>query len=131
MTTRKTLEILLASAGHVSLDLPGSDQGNTSLLEQIGSEQQASPETAFRERSMQIKIEHMISALPSREAEIIRMYFGLNGSAPQTLKQLAAHYRVTRERMRQIKERALMRLRRQPSQPYRQRLAASPTAQFS
>ena len=131
MTTRKTLEILLASAGHVSLDMPGSDQGNSNLLDQIGSEQQASPETALREKSMQIKIDHMISSLPSREAEIIRMYFGLNGSAPQTLKQLAARYRVTRERMRQIKERALMRLRRQPSLSHRQRLLAAPSAQFS
>ncbi|MGH7496928.1 MAG: sigma-70 family RNA polymerase sigma factor [bacterium] len=131
MTTRKTLEILLASAGHVSLDMPGPDQGNASLLDQLGSEQQSSPETALRERSMQVKIEHMISTLPSREAEIIRMYFGLNGGAPQTLKQLAARYRVTRERMRQIKERALMRLRRQPSLPHRQRLVASPSVQFS
>jgi RNA polymerase primary sigma factor len=131
MTTRKTLEILLASAGHVSLDMPGADQGNSSLLDQLGSEQQAAPEPALRERSMQIKVDHMVSTLPSREAEIIRMYFGLNGSAPQTLKQLAARYRVTRERMRQIKERALMRLRRQPSLPHRTRLAASPSAQFS
>ena len=131
MTPRKITEILLASGSHVSLDTPDPEQQSNSLLEQLDSDHHSALEAAQLERSMQTKVDNMISTLPSREAEIIRMYFGLNGSAPQTLKQLAVRYRVTHERMRQIKERALMRLRRRPAQPPRRRLPAGPTVQYS
>ena len=57
------------------------------------------------------QIEDALSGLVKREAEIIRLYFGLKGEEPMTLDQIGARFRLTRERVRQIKEKALLRLR--------------------
>jgi RNA polymerase primary sigma factor len=57
----------------------------------------------------------MISALAPREAEVVSMYFGLDGNTPLTLEQIGEHLHLTRERVRQIKEQALRRLRRRAS----------------
>lgn len=108
MTAPKALEVLMASAPHISLDMNGAAEEDATLLGQHDV-----VEIPWLDRSSHNEVHGMISALPPREAEIIRLYFGLNGDSPLTLEQLALRYRVTRERMRQIKERALMRLRRQ------------------
>ncbi len=128
MTTFKALDVLMTSAPHISLDMNGAAEENTTMSAQLVGDQHASPEILLLEKSLHQEVHVMISSLPSREAEIIRMYFGLNGELPQTLEQLALHYNVTLERMRQIKERALMRLRRQSLREHRGGLAASAAA---
>ena len=61
--------------------------------------------------SLQVEIEKILSTLKPREAAIIRLYFGLEGDRPLTLEEIGEHFRLTRERVRQIKEKALRRLR--------------------
>lgn len=103
---------LTASAFDVSLDATYRDNENQSLLDLLQSDQHTSPDAALLEESLQNEIGQMISTLTGRQADVIKMYFGLEGNDPQTLEQIGERLQLTRERVRQIKEAALKRLRR-------------------
>jgi RNA polymerase primary sigma factor len=115
MTAYQALEALRISTRHVSLDAPYKADESATLLDVLPSDQHTSPDALLLEESMQYEIDKLIATLTPRESEVIRMYFGLGGNSPQTLEQLADRFQLTRERMRQIKERALKRLRRRLS----------------
>ena len=74
-------------------------------------DRQESPETQVMRGCMRGQIDSALDGLVGREAEIIRLYFGLEGEEPMTLDQIGARFALTRERVRQIKEKALHRLR--------------------
>jgi RNA polymerase primary sigma factor len=112
IATYKTVEALADLPHYVSLDAPYIENESTSLLDLLPSDQQDSPDASLLEESLHDEIGQMISRLPAREAEIIRIYFGLEGNHPQTLEQIGQRLNLTRERVRQIKENALLRLRR-------------------
>ena len=59
----------------------------------------------------ELEIEKVLRTLKAREAEIVRLYFGLDGDRPLTLEEIGEYFQLTRERVRQIKEKALRRLR--------------------
>ncbi|MCD4697521.1 MAG: sigma-70 family RNA polymerase sigma factor, partial [Bacteroidales bacterium] len=61
--------------------------------------------------SLKIEIERAISTLTAREADVLRLYFGLNRKVPFSLDEIAEKYELSRERVRQIKERAIRRLK--------------------
>lgn len=115
ITMSEALNALIASTHNVSLDAPCRDDENLNLLNLLESDQHASPDASLLEESQQDEIERLISALTPREAEIVSMYFGLDGGTPLTLEQIGERLQLTRERVRQIKEQALRRLRRQAS----------------
>ena len=77
----------------------------------ISDEGQPSPEQDVLEYAMQKDIDTVLSGLNNREAEVIRLYFGLGQDRPLTLDQIGIRFRLTRERVRQIKELALSKLR--------------------
>jgi RNA polymerase primary sigma factor len=69
------------------------------------------PDRGLMHDSLSIEIERAISTLTQREAEVLRLYFGLGQKTPMSLEEIATKYGLTRERVRQIKERAIRRLK--------------------
>ncbi len=104
-------ETLLSGRSVRSLDATFQEEEDQSLLDVLPDDSQESPEMDVIRDCMRGQIENALSGLVSREAEIIRLYFGLNGEEPMTLDQIGCRFCLTRERVRQIKEKALLRLR--------------------
>jgi RNA polymerase primary sigma factor len=96
---------------HLSLDLPFNNSENNNLLEVIENEHQPPPDADLLGESLKIEIKRALASLTGREAEIMRLYFGLGKQHPQTLEEIGERFNLTRERIRQIKEKALQRLR--------------------
>ncbi len=101
------------SGRHVSMDAPlkEGDDSTSSMYEVLQSDDIPSPESALMNDSLRKEIERSLSTLTSREADVIRLYFGLNGEHPMTLEEIGERFDLTRERVRQIKEKAIRRLK--------------------
>jgi RNA polymerase primary sigma factor len=104
----KTLSI---SQNHVSLDAPLAPGEENRLLDYLPDTQNPGPDAETFERALTQSIEEVLSSLREREAKILRLYFGLDSPEPMTLEEIGAQLGITRERVRQIKEKALSRLR--------------------
>jgi RNA polymerase primary sigma factor len=104
----KTMSI---SQAHISLDAPLSPGEDNKLLDYIADTINPTPDELTFEKALTDAIQESLKALKPRESEILRMYFGLDGSEPRTLEEIGDHLGITRERVRQIKEKALSRLR--------------------
>ena len=111
MSTFEVADVIKTSARHLSLDEPFKEEDGNSLLDVIESDRYSPPDSTLMKESLQVEIEKILTTLKPREAEIIRLYFGLEGDRPLTLEEIGEHFRLTRERVRQIKEKALRRLR--------------------
>ena len=111
MTAFEVADVLNTSARHLSLDEPFKDEDGNNLLDVIESDRYAPPDNMLMQESLQVEIDKVLSTLKPREAEIIKLYFGLDGDRPLTLEEIGEHFQLTRERVRQIKEKALRRLR--------------------
>jgi len=111
MTAYEVADVLKTSARHLSLDEPFKEDEGNSLLDILESDRYAPPDDMLMQESLQVEIDKVLSTLKPREAEIIRLYFGLDGDRPLTLEEIGEHFKLTRERVRQIKEKALRRLR--------------------
>jgi len=97
----------------VSMDAPlkQGDDNKNSLLDIMSNEHDATPDTELMKQSLRYEIERSLSTLSDREAEVIKLYFGINRENSQTLEEIGERLNLTRERVRQIKEKALLRLR--------------------
>jgi RNA polymerase primary sigma factor len=95
----------------VSMDAPFSSSEENSLLDIIENDQQPSPDNELISESLKQEVKSVLSTLPEREAEVIRLYFGLDGEYSMTLEEIGEKFNLTRERVRQIKEKAIRRLR--------------------
>jgi RNA polymerase primary sigma factor len=104
----KTLSI---SQSHLSLDAPLTPGEDNKLLDYLPDTQNAGPDQETFERALTESIEEVLGTLKDREAKILRLYFGLEGQEPMTLEEIGSMMGITRERVRQIKEKALARLR--------------------
>lgn len=102
---------LKISGKPVSMDAPFSSGEENSLLDIIENDQQPSPDNELISESLKQEIKSVLSILPEREAEVIRLYFGLDGEFALTLEEIGEKFNLTRERVRQIKEKAIRRLR--------------------
>jgi RNA polymerase primary sigma factor len=96
---------------HVSMDAPLIQDEDTNLYDVLKSDENTTPEAGLIFDSLRMEIERAISTLTSREADVIRLYFGLNGKHPMTLEEISEQFDLTRERVRQIKEKAIRRLK--------------------
>ncbi|HNI04491.1 MAG TPA: RNA polymerase sigma factor RpoD/SigA [Flavobacteriales bacterium] len=103
----------LSNAGkHVSMDAPlreGDDSGT--MLDVMKSNNLPDPVEELMTDSLRSEIERSLGGLSVREADVIRLYFGLNGNQPHTLEEIGQKFDLTRERVRQIKEKAIRRLK--------------------
>ncbi len=104
----KTLSI---SQSHLSLDAPLTPGEDNKLIDYLPDTQNAGPDEETFERALSESIEEVLSTLKEREAKILRLYYGLDGQEPMTLEEIGSMMGITRERVRQIKEKALARLR--------------------
>ncbi len=102
---------LKASGKHVSMDAPVNSEEEATLLDLLAGETDEIPDNLLITDSLRTEINRILNTLSNREAEIIRMSFGLNGYHPHTLDEIAEKFDLTRERVRQIKEKALRRLK--------------------
>jgi len=98
-------------SSYVSLDAPVPETEDTSMLELIPDREGEEPDEHAQREALRDVLESSLSHLPEREARILKLYFGLDGEEPHTLEQIGAEFSVSRERIRQIKDRALVRLR--------------------
>ncbi|MCF8259503.1 MAG: RNA polymerase sigma factor RpoD/SigA [Melioribacteraceae bacterium] len=98
---------------HISVDAPISpgDDGKNSLLDIMPNEQQSSPDTVLMDDSLRKEIQNSIASLSEKEQTVIKLYFGLESGRSLTLEEIGEILNLTRERVRQIKEKALRRLR--------------------
>lgn len=98
---------------HVSVDAPfaNGDDNKNSLLDVMPNDTQPTPDHKLLEDSLKTEIESALSTLTEREAQVIRLSFGLNEEHSHTLEEIGEKFNLTRERVRQIKEKALVRLR--------------------
>jgi len=95
----------------ISVDAPFSLGDENSLLDVIQNDEMPSPDNELISESLKTEVKNVLAILPDREAEIIKLYFGLDGENPLTLEEIGDKFNLTRERVRQIKEKAIRRLR--------------------
>jgi RNA polymerase primary sigma factor len=111
LTEGEVSDTLKISNSHLSLDAPFSSSEDNSLIDILEDEMQPAPDESLLSESLRVEIEKALDTLTPREAEVINLYFGLNHEKPLTLEEIGARFSLTRERVRQIKEKAIRRLR--------------------
>jgi len=111
ITEEEVAKTMSISQTHLSLDAPLTPGEDNKLLDYLPDTQNLQPDEVTFEKALTEAIEESLSHLKEREAKILRLYFGLDGGEPMTLEQIGSLLRITRERVRQIKEKALSRLR--------------------
>lgn len=112
ITVDEVKDALKNSGRHLSMDAPILDGEESDMYEVIYNEDDTNtPENSLLYDSLKNEIERTIATLPTREAEVIVHYFGLNGFQPHTLEEIGEKLSLTRERARQIKERGLRHLK--------------------
>ncbi|MFP4025049.1 MAG: RNA polymerase sigma factor RpoD/SigA [Thiohalospira sp.] len=104
-------DAMRSSGRHVSMDAPLTDGEEGDMYEVLLSDESPSPDGKLLNDSLRKEIERALSSLTEREANIIKLYFGLNGKHPYTLEEIGEEFNLTRERVRQIKEKAIKRLK--------------------
>src|SRR5688572_31206316 len=102
---------LAISQTHLSLDAPLTPGEDNRLLDYLADQFAAGPDDETYERALTNTIEEALGTLKEREGKVLRLYFGLDGQDPMTLEEIGSLLGITRERVRQIKEKALVRLR--------------------
>ncbi len=95
----------------VRLDAPLDPEGDRSLIERFIADDQGDAEEAAMDNFLSEEIETALRTLPPRDAKVLRLYFGLDGGREHTLEEIGGMLGVTRERVRQLRDRALKRLR--------------------
>ena len=106
-------EALSSSAFHISLDQPIQRSEDGTMKEIIHNPDSKMPDRDLVKESLRQEIRRVLKSLAPREEKIIKMYFGVDYERPYTLEEIGERLKLTRERVRQIKERALVRLRHQ------------------
>ncbi len=100
----------LESAKHLSLDSPISEEGDITILDTIDN-QEESPDSILMKESLSIELKRVINkSLNEKEKEVLIYYYGLDGNAPLRLEDIAKRMKITREGVRQIKEKSLRKL---------------------
>jgi RNA polymerase primary sigma factor len=115
VATGLTLEVVRALASlntsDVRLDAPLDPEGDRSLIDRFIADEQGDAEEQAMDRFLSEEIEQALRTLPPRDAKVLRLYFGLDGGREHTLEEIGGMLGVTRERVRQLRDRALKRLR--------------------
>jgi RNA polymerase primary sigma factor len=110
---RDVINAMPGASRHVSFDAPVSaEEESFTLLDMIETDEEMQPDLKLMEESLRLDIQYSLNALAPREAEVLAYYFGLKGEKPLTLDEIGEQLELTRERVRQIKERAIRRLRK-------------------
>ena len=111
ITEQEVKESMKNAGRHISMDAPLVQDEDNTMYDVLKSEEAPTPETELLYESLRKEIDRAISTLTQREQDVVRLYFGLNGSHPMTLEEIGEKFDLTRERVRQIKEKAIRRLK--------------------
>jgi RNA polymerase primary sigma factor len=112
ISTGKVSELKTVSTRPASLDAPISDEDSTELGEIVGDEDAQTPFELLRDKNLRDEVSYLLQVLDGRERKIIFERFGLDGGKPKTLEEVAKKFGVTRERIRQLQNIGLAKLRR-------------------
>lgn len=113
MTAKEISNMLKGNGRHLSVDAPLSgEDGDSTMLDVISSSQDMTPDGRLMDQSLKEEVQNGLSILSPREVEVLSSYYGLNNHKSLTLEEIGELYGLTRERVRQIKERAIRRLRK-------------------
>lgn len=112
-TAEEVAYSLQISARYVSMDAPlkSGDENKNSLMDVLPNDNQPLPDNSLMKESLKNEITNVLSTLNAREAEVIRLSFGIGRNQKATLEEIGDRFNLTRERIRQIKEKALRKLR--------------------
>jgi len=97
---------------HLSTDAPVADDSEATMLDLFVDDEDSRPDMSLMDESLQKEIAMGLSQLSPREVEVLSSCYGLNGKTASTLEEIGDMYGLTRERVRQIRERAIRRLRK-------------------
>jgi RNA polymerase primary sigma factor len=111
MSVNEVKESLKNSGRHVSMDAPLVEGEDSNLYDVLRSGESPNPDRALVQESLRIEIERALETLTPLEADVVRLYFGLGDYQPMTLEEIGETFDLTRERVRQIKEKAIRRLK--------------------
>ncbi|MEM8965194.1 MAG: sigma-70 family RNA polymerase sigma factor [Bacteroidota bacterium] len=111
VSTNEVVDTMKISGRHVSMDAPFVQGEENSLLDVLENESENTPDSSLMNDSLRKEVQRALSTLTQREADVISLYFGLNGEHAMTLEEIGEKFNLTRERVRQIKEKAIRRLR--------------------
>ena len=95
----------------LSLDAPIGDQDAYTLMDRLRDQDSQMPDEALQEELLRTEVRRAVSALTDRESEVLNLYFGLNTDRSYTLEEIGVRFGLTRERIRQIKQKAINKLR--------------------
>ena len=113
ITEAEVKDSMRNSSRHLSMDASLTQDKDNNMYDVLKSEDSPTPDKELLRDSLRTEINRTISTLPPREADIIKLYFGLESKHPMTLEEIGEKFDLTRERVRQIKEKALRRLKNQ------------------
>jgi len=99
------------SSRHLSMDASLTQDDDNNMYDVLKSEDSPRPDNGLLHESLQMEIARVIAILPQKEADILKLYYGLGGKYPLTLDEIGEKFDMTRERVRQIKEKALRKLK--------------------
>jgi RNA polymerase primary sigma factor len=111
MTINDVKESLKNSGRHVSMDAPLVEGEDSNLYDVLNSGESPNPDRTLLHESLKTEIERALETLTPREADVVRLYFGLGEQHAMTLEEIGETFDLTRERVRQIKEKAIRRLK--------------------
>ena len=111
MSEAEVSDTLKISGRHISMDAPLVQGEENRLLDVLENDEEPDPDSGLINESLSKEVERALSTLTQREAEVIRLYFGIGVEHSLTLEEIGEKFDLTRERVRQIKEKAIRRLR--------------------
>ncbi len=111
MSISEVSDTLRISGRHLSVDAPFAQGEDNRLLDVLENDETPNPDAELMGESLKVEIERALAKLTKREAEVIRLYFGIGREHSLTLEEIGERFDLTRERVRQIKEKALRKLR--------------------
>ncbi|MBL0912594.1 MAG: sigma-70 family RNA polymerase sigma factor [Bacteroidia bacterium] len=113
LSPEEVKESMMNAGKHVSMDAPLVDGEEANMYDVVRGEDSPNPEDGLLHDSLKKEIERALSTLTPRESDVVRLFFGLEGKPAMTLEEIGEKFDLTRERVRQIKEKAIRRLKQQ------------------
>ena len=111
LTAQEIAEAMKNAGRHVSMDAPFAHGEDASLLDVLENNYELDPDSGLINDSLRSEIQRALATLTEREADVISLYYGLNSEEPVSLEDIGLKFDISKERVRQIKEKAIRRLR--------------------
>jgi RNA polymerase primary sigma factor len=111
VTVEDVRDNLKVAGRHLSMDAPFVNGEENSLIDVLPDANESTPDSALMLNSLSVEVQRALATLSPRESDVLQLYYGLNDNGSMTLEEIGERYQLTRERVRQIKEKATRKLR--------------------